>query len=415
MIEAPELVPPARELEPEMGSFKLFSGQASLVYMNHAGISPPSAVVRKAVANMLADYGKRGADAYPTWAAQRNRLRGKLAALIGAAPEEVALTHNTSRGIGDVAMCMSWKPGDVVVVFDGEFPANVVPWLRAADLFQLEVVRLDGRRFVREEEAVLEELAAVLEKGRVRLVAVSAVQFQTGYRVPLSRMSELCRARGARLFADAVQACGMAPLDVSRDGIDYLSCGSHKWMMGIEGAGFVYASKDAVKELVPRTVSWLSFESAIDFLFEGAGKLRYDKVPKSTIQFLEGANLSAASFVAMEAALDLSLKLGIDRIFAHVQKIHDALEPGAVELGLVSLRAAAEPARSGSLCLLPPPDVDIQALHREIVSLGIACAMPDGHLRLSPHWWVAVDEADQVLLSLKTALERVRSGGPRSA
>ena len=120
-----------------MGDFRLFSGQASLVYMNHAGISPPSAVVKRAVANMLADYGKRGASAYPTWAAQRDRLRGKLAALIGASPDEVALTHNTSRGIGDVAMGLSYAPGDRIVVFDGEFPANVTPWQRAAQTLPL--------------------------------------------------------------------------------------------------------------------------------------------------------------------------------------------------------------------------------------------------------------------------------------
>ena len=397
-----------------MGSFRLFGGQASLVYMNHAGISPPSVVVRKAVANMLADYGKRGADAYPSWAAQRSRLRGKLAALVGASAEEIALTHNTSRGIGDVALSFSWRPGDKVVVFEGEFPANVVPWLRAAELFGVEVVRLDGRRFVAEEEAVLAELEAELAKGRVRMVAVSAGQFQTGYRVPLASVSELCRARGARLFVDAVQACGMAPIDVRREGIDYLSCGSHKWLMGIEGAGFVYASPDAVRDLSPRTISWLSFEGAIDFLFEGPGKLRYDKPVKSTIQFLEGANLSAASFVALEAALDLSQKLGVARIFEHVQKIHDALEPKAVELGMTSARARRSSGRSGSLCLLPPADVPIAALHREMVSLGIACAMPDGYLRLSPHWWVAVDEADQVLLALEDALRNVRSSGPRS-
>ncbi|MBL9024967.1 MAG: aminotransferase class V-fold PLP-dependent enzyme [Myxococcales bacterium] len=415
MTEPPELVPPARELEPEMGSFKLFSGQASLVYMNHAGISPPSAVVRKAVANMLADYGKRGADAYPTWAAQRARLRGKLAALVGASPEQIALTHNTSRGIGDVALCFAWKPGDKVVVFDGEFPANVVPWLRAAELFSLEVVRLDGRRFVTDEGAALAALEGELAKGGVRMVAVSAVQFQTGYRAPVEAMSALCRARGARLFVDAVQACGMTSIDVRRDGIDYLSAGSHKWMMGIEGAGFVYAGDEAARDLVPRTISWLSFDGAIDFLFEGPGKLRYDKPVKSGIQFLEGANLSAASFVALEAALDLLQKLGVERIFEHVQKIHDALEPGAVDLGMVSVRAQGASGRSGSLCLLPPADVPITALHREMTSQGIACAMPDGYLRLSPHWWLAVDEADQVLLALRTSLANVRSSGSRSA
>lgn len=413
MIEPPVLVPPARELEPHLGDARLFSGQESIVYMNHAGLSPASAVVRRAVANMLVDYGKRGAAAYPTWMAQRDRLRGKLAALVGVTPSEVALTQNTSRGIGDVAMCMSWRPGDRVVIFDGEFPANVIPWLRAAELFSLEVVQLDGHRFLSEKDALLTDLRAELAKGGVRMVAVSAVQFQTGLKTPLAAIGTMCRKAGARFFVDGVQACGLTQVDVPSEKIDFLACGAHKWLMGIEGAGFVVATSDAVRDLVPRTVSWLSYEEPVDFLFEGPGHLRYDKPPRSTIAFLESANVSAASFVALEAALDLILKLGREVVFDHVQRIHDRLEPAAIERGLVSLRSPDLEGRSGSLCFLPPADVEAKDLYRELGALGIACAIPDGRLRFSPHWWTAVDEADQVAWAIEQSLAKIRTGASR--
>lgn len=408
MTEAPVLVPRARELEPHLGDARLFSGQESIVYMNHAGLSPASAVVRKAVTNMLTDYGKRGAAAYPTWMAQRSRLREKLAGLVGVTADEVAFTLNTSRGIGDVAFCMSWKRGDRVVVFDGEFPANVIPWLRAAELFELEVVRLDGRRFLSDTEGVLTELRAELEKG-VRLVAISAVQFQTGLKTPLRAIGAMCKDAGARFFVDGVQACGLTSVNMAEEKIDFLACGAHKWLMGLEGAGFVVATADAVRDLVPRMTSWLSYEEPVDFLFEGPDKLRYDKAPKSTIAFLEGANVSCASFVALEAALDLILELGREAIFDHVQAIHDRLEPAAVAQGLVSLRSPSPEARSGSLCFLPPPDVTTKDLYRELGALGIACAMPDGRLRFSPHWWTAVDEADQVSWAIEQSLATLRN------
>lgn len=407
--EAPPLFRDAPELSPRLGNRDLFGGLEPLVYMNHAGISPPSVCVRKAVTTLLTDYGKRGAIAYVSWAAQRDRLRGKIAALVGASsPDTIALTLNTTRGISDVALCFDWKPGDRVIVFAGEFPANVTPWQQAAATFGVTVTILDGRRFVTDEAGVLSDLESALSGGRVRVVAASAVQFQTGYRLPLSEMSRLCHERGARLFVDGVQAFGMTPVDVEVSGIDFAACGAHKWLMGIEGAGFLYAHPDATRDLIPRVAGWLSHEEAVSFLFEGPGLLRHDRPIRSDIRFLEGANMSATAFAALEASLDLILRLGRDVIFEHVQKVNDAIEGPAVELGFRSLRAASADSRSGSLCMMPPEGVDIVPLYQEIVRQGVACATPDGNLRFSPHWPNAVDEADQVVLTLEHALGVVR-------
>jgi cysteine desulfurase/selenocysteine lyase len=115
------------------------------------------------------------------------------------------------------------------------------------------------------------------------------------------------------------------------------------------------------------------------------------------------------SFAALEASLDAILTLGRREIFEHVQKIVDALEEPAKELGFQSVRSEALEERSGSLCLVPPSGVDLAELAREIMKQGIACATPDGFLRFSPHWPNAVDEADQVVLTLGHALEVVRA------
>lgn len=404
-VEAPQLFAPARELTPRLGQRDLFGALRPLVYMNHAGISPPSVLVRKAVGTLLADYERHGFGAFLRWSEQRTRLKGKLARLIGArAGAQIALTQNTSRGIGDVALCFPWSAGDRVVTFGGEFPANVTPWQQAARAFGAEVVMLDAWAYLRGEDEALEVLERTLAAGRVRVVAVSAVQFQSGLRMPLARMAERVHAHGALLFVDAVQACGMVPLDVARDGVDFLASGAHKWLMGLEGAGFVYATDEAARLLVPRVAGWLSHERPVDFLIEGPGRLAYDKPIRSEIGFLELGNLSATAFAALEASLDAILELGVEAIFAHVQKLHDAIEPRAIDLGFESMRAATPGARSGSLCLRPPAGVDVVELVAELGRQGVACALPDGLLRLSPHWPNAVDEAEQVALSLEHAV-----------
>lgn len=406
------LFKPAPELTPRLGSRDLFGGLEPLTYMNHAGISPPSILVKKAIGSWLADYQKRGAAAYPAWAAQRDRLRGKLAKLVGArSPDQIALTQNTTRGISDIALCLDFQAGDRVVLFEGEFPSNVTPWLRAQELFGLEVTMLDGRRLLGAEDEVMSELEAVLTAGKVRLVAISAVQFQTGLATPLAEIAAACRRHGALCFVDAVQAMGLVGLDVAATGIDFIACGAHKWLMGVEGAGFVYCSDEGLRRLHPRVAGWLSHEEPVGFLFEGPDRLRYDRPIRGDIRFLEGGNLSATAFAALEASLDAILEIGVSAIFDHVQAIHDAIEPRAVELGYRSLRSARPDRRSGTLGLLPPDGYDVISLHREIVRQGVACATPDGVLRFSPHWPNAIDEAEQVVLTLEHALTAV----PRSA
>jgi selenocysteine lyase/cysteine desulfurase len=207
---------------------------------------------------------------------------------------------------------------------------------------------------------------------------------------------------------DAVQACGVVPIDVRALGVDFLACGSHKWLMGVEGAGFLFAAEERWGELVPNVAGWLSHEDGLAFLFEGVGHLRYDRPFKRAPAFVESGNLSAASFAGLEASVDLLLGLGISKIFQHVQAFHDRLEPALVELGFTSARSADPARRSGSLTVTPPPDVDLVTLHGAMGRFGIACSMPDGYLRFSPHWPNELEEADQIALSAKAALDDVR-------
>src|SRR5262249_23746453 len=161
-------------------------------------------------------------------------------------------------------------------LFEGEFPANVTPWQRAAELFGLSIAWIPLSAFAASEEEGLALLTRELERG-VRLVAVSAGEFQTGLRMPVEAMAALCHAAGAEIFVDAVQCCGAVPLDAGAAGIDYLASGSHKWLMGLEGAGFLYVSPDRVDALRPNVAGWLSHEDPLDFLFRGPGLLRYDR------------------------------------------------------------------------------------------------------------------------------------------
>lgn len=391
----------------ELGNRSLFPNLEAAAYLSHAGISPVSAPVARAIERVIHDYSRHGQGAFLDWLGQRAELREKLAQFIGAASEDIALVSGTTRGISDLALCMPWKTGDTVLLFDGEFPANVSPWQRAAELFGLNVVFLPRPDPFLDEERLLAPLADALSRG-ARLVAVSAVEFQTGVRMPLAAMSALCHAYGAEIAVDGIQALGVLPLDVAALGLDYLVGGAHKWLMGIEGAGFVYARAECARALKPRTAGWLSHEDGTRFLFQGPGELRYDRPIKSGVQFMEGGSFSAVSFAALEAGLDPLRALSPSAIFGHVSAYLDELASGLGERGLSSLRSPYPERRSGILSMRPPDGIRAADLAAGLLRQRIVVANPDGLLRFAPHFPNSTAEIPLILGALDEALASLR-------
>ncbi|MCB9752170.1 MAG: aminotransferase class V-fold PLP-dependent enzyme [Myxococcales bacterium] len=372
---------------PALGDRALFPSLELAAYLNHAAISPWSTPVVETITQVTRDFARQGLHALFPWLERRERLREQLARLIGAgAASSVGLTSNTSHGVSTVALCMPWRPGDRVVLFTGEFPANVTPWQRAAELFQLELEFLELAPFHGPGGDGLARLDARLRARPARLVAVSAVQFQSGLRMPLEEIGRICRARGAELFVDAIQACGAVPIDVEAACVDYLSAGGHKWLMGPEGTGFLYARPERARALVPRTASWISHEDPFKFLFEGAGHLDYGRPFKRDARLVEGAAGNTVGLAGLGAAVALLLELGVESIYAHAQRYLDALERELAARGFTSARAREPAARSTILSVSTPAPWTAASMQRRLVARGISCSTPDGLLRFAPHW-----------------------------
>lgn len=381
-----------------LGDRGLFPDLEWKAFLNHCAIAPPPAPVQQALRTIAADYGRRGVGVFGDWMQQRERLRSDLGRLIGCEGSRIAFLPNTTSGVTAVAMGFPWKAGDRVVLLRGEFPANVTPWLRAAQLFSLEPLWQDVSEYLRDPEDALDGLEALLRRG-VRLVAVSAVQFQNGYRMPLERLGGLCDRYGARLFVDGIQACGIVPLRAAEWGVHYLAGGSHKWLMAMEGAGFLYVG---CSDLVPRLAGWLSYVSPLEFLKEGAGHMDYLRPFQPPPGFLEGSSLNALGYAALGASVQLLLELGVEAVYHHVQVYLDALESGLLALGFTSLRRSH--GRSGILGVLCPPGVDLKLLVDALAARGVSCSMPDGVLRFGPSWPNGLAEVDVVLAACADAL-----------
>ena len=107
-----------------------FPVREHLIYLNHAAVAPLCRPAADAMRHLADDCTNFGSIHYDEWLAAYEGLRVAAARLIDAYRTEIALMKNTSEGIATIAMGLDWKPGDRIVAFHEEFPANYFPWKR---------------------------------------------------------------------------------------------------------------------------------------------------------------------------------------------------------------------------------------------------------------------------------------------
>ncbi len=314
--------------------------------------------------------------------------RSLAARLIGALPEEIGLTVNTGYGLSLAARALPLKRGDIVLASDKEFPANVYPWMGLKDIgVTLELAPTTPEGWP-DEARLLERLA----DPRVRVLAVSLVQFSNGYAVDLARLSDATRAAGTYLVVDAIQGLGQIPLDVSEIPVDILACGAQKWLLSPWGSGFVYVRRELIRDLHPSITGWMAFEGTDDF----SRLTQYDDTLRADARRFELITLPYQDFAGMNASLDLLLSVGIQRIAAHLRALHAPVLAWSLRSGARVVSPVGDRG-SGILCLAPP---DVSASFRALKAAKIICSMREGAIRMSPHLYNTLDEMERVVDTL---------------
>lgn len=319
------------------------------------------------------------------------RSRRLCAALVGAAPGEIALMGNTTYGLNLAARSLPLKAGDTVLSFDREFPANVYPWMaleKQGVRFEL-LPGADGG-VLPDEEA----LHRALDRDDVRAVTVSWVSFATGYRVDLARLGRACRERGIYLIVDAIQGLGAATIDVKACQVDVLACGGQKWLLGPWGTGFVYVRDALVRQLEPSVVGWLAVRGSDDF-----NRLTdYDLTFREDARRFEVLTLPFQDFAGLNASLELLIELGLPRVAAHVEELVDSIVERVRAERSLRLVTPAERGRRAGIVAVAPAD-PARAAER-LTRARVSFSLREGAVRLSPHCFNTRAEVDRALDAL---------------
>ena len=313
--------------------------------------------------------------------------RDLIARLIHADAEEIALAINTSTGLNLAAWTLPLGRGDVVIIPDREFPANVYPWMAAAAARGFVLQRVPCRDGLLDEAALLQ----ALDLPGVRVLSMSWVGFATGVVADLERFGDACRARGIHFVVDAIQGLGALTLDVRRANIDILACGAQKWLLSPWGSGFTWVRRDLVRELAPQPVSWLAVAGSDDF----SRLLHYDMTWRDDARRFEQITLPFQDFVGMTTSLELLLELGPANVAAHIHSRTSEILDGAAKLGIELVTPRDR--HAGIACVRPP---DAMSASSRLDGARVAHSVREGTIRLSPHCYTTKQDVQTALEAL---------------
>jgi selenocysteine lyase/cysteine desulfurase len=365
----------------------LFPITRNYIYMNHAAVSPLSTRVRDAMTGLVEDVTENGAVNYAAWCRRYEQARIAAARLVNAKDHEIAFMRNTSDGISAVANGIDWREGDTVVTCNVEFPSNFYPWMR---LQQERGVQL---RLAPERDGRIDpdELLSLLDN-RTRVVALSWVQFSSGFRSNLGRIGSVCRERGIIFVVDAIQGLGGLKLDVKRDCVDAFAADAHKYLLGPEGVALLYVSDRVIEQVKPTVVGWTSVKDYENYL-------AYDLAYREGALRFESGTLNTAGVYGLAAAIELFLEVGTEKIEEYLVGLSDYLANRLSEKGyhVVSSRRVGE---ASGIVTCTHDKHSPRSLCASLRSKNIITAPRVNRLRISPHFYNTRDEIDALVEAL---------------
>jgi selenocysteine lyase/cysteine desulfurase len=330
--------------------------------------------------------------------------RREAARLIGAQPRDIALVESTTQGLQAVAAAVPLKRGDRVLVGATEFLDLAVPWIprQERDGFRIDVIPCrDGRLMV-------DDVARAADR-HTRLILLSSVQWNNGFRADLAAFSQLARERDIVLVIDAIQQLGAVPLDVGQTPVDFLVCGGHKWLNAPVGRGFLYVQPRWAEP--PPAWGYLNVTApaggwAEYFATPSIPAVRDYEFVADARRFEIGGTANYPGNVALGASLALINELGREAIFTHIVGLTERLieAMNRADLSLVSPPAPGERSGIVTFTLGKGATYDTKCLHylwdrRVLISQRYTAGV--GGLRVSVHLFNNAADIDRLVEAVR--------------
>ena len=327
-------------------------------------------------------------------------LRQTLATLIGANPDEVALTTGAGAGLAAIAYALKWSVGDEVVMALGEFPVQYATWkpMEAREGIKVRIAVPRGQ-FMQSDDLVATMTPST------RVVSVSHVRFDDGSLLDVSPLAAACKRNGTLLVLDVSQSCGAIPMNVRSLGADFIVCAGYKYLLSPWGTGFLWTRRENFDSLRPGPYNWLS-QGVKSF-----AQLNYvnpEPAPSlSRWDSAEAASIYNFNLTVMEASAKFVLHAGPALIRDHcrglIEYFGERLPDG---YRLASPRQASQRGVFG--CIEAGSRADTESVYQTLRDEGFVVALREGKIRVAPHLLNSTQDMDRLLVVMAKAWKEAR-------
>jgi selenocysteine lyase/cysteine desulfurase len=359
-------------------------------YLNSCSLGALSTRSMAGMARFQELWNEYGAAAwYKLWLGEIAEVREKFARLIGAQPHEVAIAPNVSAALSEIATGLDMGERNRVVMADLDFPTLAYQWM-AKQRLGIEITFVESPD---QMTVPTDQLLAAIDE-RTGLVATSRVFYLSGYIQDIAAVTRHAHQQGALVLVDDYQGTGQIPLDVKKLDVDFLVTGTLKWLMGGPGLAFIYVREDLIPRLRPSVTGWWGSRDMFEFR---TGVFEY----RDDAQRLEAGTPAVAPIFAANAALDIVLEIGVERIRERTRWLADDLVRRIQERGWTLLSPTDGAVRSSIVMLgMARPDELVDGLKQR----GIIVDSRPGRLRISPHFYNTVEENELIMTALDELL-----------
>lgn len=364
----------------------------SIIYLNHAAVSPWPLRTTAAVKAFAQENAAYGAANYAQWMQVESELRRRLAWLINAPEvEDISILKSTSEALSVVAYGLDWQPGENVVIFRQEFPSNRLVW-ESLKSRGVETRLIELRPGENPEQRLMDACDA-----RTRIVSVSSVQYATGFQIDLLPLGRFCRRENILFCVDAIQSLGAIPFDVQQVQADFVMADGHKWMLGPEGCALFYSRREIRDRLRLNQFGWHMLQQPSEFD-------REIWQPSKTGTRFECGSPNMLGVHALNASLALIEQTGIHTIHESVigksRYIISLLEQHRNKMKLLSRQ---ERGRLSGIVTFKVNGAKQLDVYHSLMQKGVICACRGGGIRFSPHFYTSrekIEKAVEALLSI---------------
>jgi selenocysteine lyase/cysteine desulfurase len=348
-----------------------FPQLADRVYLAACSLGARSVVLDCAMAAML-DTMRHDEPAWPAFESEVQQVRTRLAKLIGARVDQIALLPNASVAAYQVVSTLRWDEQPALMYSDQEFPSIAHVWLAQ----RARGARPESIRNVGRHADMAAQYAERIDRN-TKFVSIPHTGYLDGRTLPVKRIAACARSVGAKVFVDAYQAVGVQAVDVGELDCDYLVGGAMKYLLGMPGLAFLFVRDGLGNDIDPQLTGWFGRKRPFDF-------------DATTLDFPDGASRfetgtpSIPSIYAANAGLGLVGALEPHSVQEHVASLVDYASEKLLSQGERLLHVPRRGEHGAHLALA---DASPALLADFLLKHGIAVSPRGNALRLSFHYY----------------------------